>query len=393
MKKIFFLPLFLLGLFTCAIFANAADTTAPAIPRGFDGAGGSTAYQMVLTWTNPADSDLDHINVYINSTAAYQAPNVWAAVPAQPNTKGTYTFFALNSGTDYYVYLAAVDTSGNRSAYTAELKRTTASSQDITTPGSATTFSAQDTQSGGSVRLSWTTSSDDDFFQARIYRSGEQGFTPSGTNEIAAIFGIPSSAGTYTDTGLTNGTTYYYRIRTEDNRGNLQTGLFYPSTSATPTYISPSPPPQEEPPPQAQPVIADGDLIRAQGTQDIYIVKIVPSAGLGQAAKKFKRLILNPAIFNSYGHLRWDAVKDVPQARADEFTLSELVMEVNPDGTSVNGKVYQLTSEANSDVGIKRWLNATSAQFEAQYDWNAIYKINHTEAGPNFYPEGSAITS
>ena len=54
----------------------------------------------------------------------------------------------------------------------------------------------------------------------------------------------------------------------------------------------------------AQQTIQDGDLIRAQGTQDIYIVKTINN-------KQFKRLIINPDIFNSYGHLEWNNVQDV----------------------------------------------------------------------------------
>ena len=52
--------------------------------------------------------------------------------------------------------------------------------------------------------------------------------------------------------------------------------------------------------------IVGGDLIRnpnAEGDAkyDIYIVKLV-------GEKKFKRLILSPHVFDSYGHLNWDNV-------------------------------------------------------------------------------------
>ena len=59
-----------------------------------------------------------------------------------------------------------------------------------------------------------------------------------------------------------------------------------------------------------------------------------------------------------------------------------------------NEKVFKVSSALNSDVGQKQWLNMTAAQFELEgYDWDAIAKINHTEASPNFYPEGVQITS
>lgn len=132
--------------------------------------------------------------------------------------------------------------------------------------------------------------------------------------------------------------------------------------------------------------IVDGDLITTATSFDIYIVKLIGS-------KKFKRLILNPDIFNSYGHLSWDNVKTVSQAVQDAYTESTLVIEVNPDGSVYDPKVYSVTSALDADVGIKQWLNMTAEQFiSSGYDWDAIYKINHTEASPDFYPEGDPLT-
>ena len=131
--------------------------------------------------------------------------------------------------------------------------------------------------------------------------------------------------------------------------------------------------------------IVDGDLIKTAASFDIYIVKLKNS-------KKFKRLILNPAIFNSYGHLSWNKVKTVSQAVQDAYTESTLVIEVNPDGSVFDPKVYSVTSSLNADVGVKHWLNMTAAQFVTKgYDWDSIYHINHTEAGKNFYPLGAEI--
>jgi hypothetical protein len=133
--------------------------------------------------------------------------------------------------------------------------------------------------------------------------------------------------------------------------------------------------------------IVDGDLIKTATSFDIYIVKLKNN-------KKFKRLILNPAIFNSYGHLSWSKVKTVSQAVQDAYTESTLVIEVNPDGSVFDPKVYSVTSALNADVGVKHWVNMTAAKFEASgRDWDSIYHINHTEAGKNFYPLGSEITS
>jgi len=152
--------------------------------------------------------------------------------------------------------------------------------------------------------------------------------------------------------------------------------------------------------------IIDGDLVTTADSFDIYIIKLVPSTSslqgpegpsgprtAGQVEKKFKRLILNPDIFNSYGHLRWEDVKTVSQATLSDYTLSELVIEINPDGSIADPKVYRVRSAANSDVGERRWLNITASEFDAAgYDWDSLYHVNHTEASPGFYPTKSPLT-
>ncbi len=137
--------------------------------------------------------------------------------------------------------------------------------------------------------------------------------------------------------------------------------------------------------------INDGDTVRVTGSIDVYIVKIV-------GAKKFKRLVLNPQIFNSYGQLSWSAIKDVDQATMNEFTDSNLVQHVNAQGVVVDPKIYAITSSANNydpnKTGTKRWLNITGAQFSAAgLDWDSVYKINDLEAADTFYPTAIALTA
>ncbi len=132
--------------------------------------------------------------------------------------------------------------------------------------------------------------------------------------------------------------------------------------------------------------IQDGALVKTADNPDVYIVKIV-------GEKKFKRLILNAAIFKSYGHLRWENIQIVSQKIMDELTVSDLVIEVNVDGSIANPRVYRVSSAPSSDVGERRWLNMSAQEFEqAGFDWDAIYKINQNEASPDFYPEEMPLT-
>lgn len=111
-------------------------------------------------------------------------------------------------------------------------------------------------------------------------------------------------------------------------------------------------------------VINDGDLIRAD--QDVYIVKIVGS-------QTYKRLILNPQVFDSYGHLEWSNVKSVSQATLDAYTTSNLVRLFQGDGA-----VYRLFPEG--DAGVKSHIRITPQQFQtAGGDWNSVYEINQFE--------------
>lgn len=134
-------------------------------------------------------------------------------------------------------------------------------------------------------------------------------------------------------------------------------------------------------------VIMDGALVKTADNPDVYVIKI-------EGSKIFKRLILNPQIFNSYGHLRWENIQTVSQVVLNSYTNSQLIIEVNPDGTPVNGRVFQISSSPGADIGTKRWLNMTPAQFEAAgFDWSAIYRVNHLEAAETFYPSGTPITA
>ncbi len=122
--------------------------------------------------------------------------------------------------------------------------------------------------------------------------------------------------------------------------------------------------------------IVDGDLIRAENGIDVYIVKLIGD-------KKFKRLILNPQIFNQYGHLTWEMIKDVSPAKRDEYTVSDLVRAVEDE------KIYKLY--LNGDTGEKRWIKTADDFLDLGYDWEAVYEINSFER--DFYVPGEDLVA
>ncbi|MDO8558144.1 MAG: peptidoglycan DD-metalloendopeptidase family protein [bacterium] len=113
----------------------------------------------------------------------------------------------------------------------------------------------------------------------------------------------------------------------------------------------------------SSPAITEGALIRAAGDIDVYIVKY-------KNGKQFKRLILSPKVFNSYGHLRWENVITVTRTAVDTFAISDLVRAT----VAQDPKVYRLYP--SGDIGEKRWIKTAEAFVRLGYDWDAVYEIN-----------------
>ena len=138
--------------------------------------------------------------------------------------------------------------------------------------------------------------------------------------------------------------------------------------------------------PTAQAVdVVEGDLIRAIGDIDVWIVKYM-------GVKKFKRLILNPDVFNMYGHLNWGDIKDIDKSIVDSFTESTLIRAVG------DTKVYKLYPAG--DTGKRRWIETAEIFLAWGFDWDAVYTINEfdrdsyvTDAPFESSPEGLVPTA
>jgi hypothetical protein len=121
--------------------------------------------------------------------------------------------------------------------------------------------------------------------------------------------------------------------------------------------------------------LKEGDLIRAEGDFDIFIIN-----NYG-----YKRLFLNPVIFNMYGHLGgWTAVKTVKLTTRDAFKTS------NYYRYSESPKVYEV-EVTGGDIGKLHWLNMTGEQFLAGARPESVFTINKSEL--NWYPLDTEKTS
>ena len=104
--------------------------------------------------------------------------------------------------------------------------------------------------------------------------------------------------------------------------------------------------------------MSEGDLIRAEGTRDVYVIK-----------EGFRRLIQNSAIMDFYGHLSWASVRDVPAAQRNDFKESKLIRLAG------GYKVYEV-----GDGNTKHWLDMTPKEFEESGRiWDAVFEVNEKE--------------
>lgn len=127
--------------------------------------------------------------------------------------------------------------------------------------------------------------------------------------------------------------------------------------------------------------LKEGDTISAAGSSDpdVYIVN----------DWGYKRLFLNPVIFNFYGHLGgFSKVKSVSAAARDAFPTSGLF---RLDGDA-SGKVYGVES-TGEDTGILHWVNTSGAQAVADDPnfFKKVFVINQNEF--SWYSQGAAYTS
>ncbi|MFO8008405.1 MAG: sugar-binding protein, partial [Candidatus Brocadiia bacterium] len=188
---------------------------------------GVNDYQLVLRWndatihlgTNSA-TDTTGMDFAIADTADGYTVEVlvpWSTLgvtPAAGNLIGTDVH--VNDDDDggardgKISWFAMVDNSWSDPSTFAEAELV-AGEADTTPPANPTGLSA--TAGDGQVDLNWDDNTEGDLASYSVYRS-----TTSGSGYSSIATGVASSA--YTDTGVTNGTTYYYVVTAVDTSSN-----------------------------------------------------------------------------------------------------------------------------------------------------------------------------
>jgi len=110
-----------------ATHTTAVDTVAPSVPIGL--AALASVRSIFLTWANGnavADYDLAAVEVYRNSTNNSGTAVAIATVNANRGMVGGFTDAGLAASTTYYYWVKAVDSSGNKSAFSTGISKATA---------------------------------------------------------------------------------------------------------------------------------------------------------------------------------------------------------------------------------------------------------------------------
>ncbi len=136
---------------------------------------------------------------------------------------------------------------------------------------------------------------------------------------------------------------------------------------------------------ESQIILQEGSLITNPTTNKIYILK-------SENNIIFRREILDSRVLNSYPHLSANNVIPVNDYTFNQFTPSNLLIEVDYRNVPVNGKIYALSITSGSPVINKHHLNITPYEFEQLgLQWGAIYPVNSLEA--SLYQEGPAMNA
>lgn len=299
------------------------------------------------------------------------------------------------------------------------------------------------TKADGQVTASWTyTFNESDGSYFNLYRNTQDNFASLTQSQLDALqvntessisiatYCSGSQPGpftcSYTNTGLTNGTAYYYVYTAVDSghKGDTVTNMSPVSSSIIPTssggggspgggggtpapIVTPTPTPTETVTP-ASTTFKTGDLVRAIGGSKVYVIKngkkrwIPTAAAFNASGYKWadikdtsasdvsgtkdtalfraegdpkvyilasngkRRHIPNPEVFASYG-FDWGEVSIITKAEKDAYTDMTLMRVVG------DSKVYRLVNGVISHI-------PDPATFKSYgYSWDDVVEMNATE--------------
>ncbi|MEQ1909419.1 MAG: hypothetical protein ABMA15_11380, partial [Vicinamibacterales bacterium] len=267
---------------TAVTVTLAAGTSAGLSLVEITDSAGSTVYGSV---TNPG-SDAPAITLSTNITATTSATTYKIRI-----TPKTHANMAAPAGSTYSVTALISAWTGTNAQTGSDTAGATITIDNLS-PGNATASTA--TSGNTQVSLSWTNPADADLGTIIVLRRTTSAVTDTptegstytvgntiGSSTVACVVTAPTA--TCTDTGLTNGTAYYYKVFTKDTNGNYSTGATPTGSPVTPnltTLATGSDPSNATIAPSGSATMADAFTFQtASGTDTITAVTVTLAAG------------------------------------------------------------------------------------------------------------------
>ena len=191
-------------------------TSAPSAPGAPSATAGSSS-TINLTWgaSTAGSACTVSYSVFRSTTSGFTPSS--SNLIASSLSSASYEDAGLAASTTYYYVVEALDGDGTSGPSGQASATTEGSGGTCTAVPSAPTGLTATASSSSAIALGWTAVSPPancTITSYSVYGSTTNGFTPSSSNLIASVTGT-----TYTNTGLTASTTYYYKVEALDTDG------------------------------------------------------------------------------------------------------------------------------------------------------------------------------
>jgi PKD repeat protein len=186
---------------------------------------------MRLGWSRNNDSDFDRYELHFGNASGFNLSDATLVQILTNQSATSYTVNDLEKNTTYYFRLRVVDTSG--------LFNDSNQVSGATSPPNAAprpvTLSPPTAIGETTVSLEWSKNNDGDFKQYEVAGATQNGFNITTQNTFTTL--VDRNQTTYTVTDLSSNTTYFFKIRVND-----QTNLFADSNEVS-AVTEPNQPP------------------------------------------------------------------------------------------------------------------------------------------------------
>jgi RHS repeat-associated protein len=209
-------------------YSNEASATTASIPAAPSSLGASavSGTQINLTWTDNSGNETG-----FKLERKTGSGGSWSQIATPAANATSYNDTGLANGTEYYYRLRATNTAGD-SSYSSEANASTWGP-----PGAPSALNVTPA-SGTQLNLTWNDNSGNET-GFKVERKTESGGSWSEITTTAA------NATGYNDTGLSGGTTYYYRVRATNSVGDSsytdEASALVPVPPAAPSALKASP--------------------------------------------------------------------------------------------------------------------------------------------------------